>query len=193
MVIPAVAFLRRVLTGAWILLLVGLIGLAAFTRLNTTFVIQGRSMEPAIPLGSLVALETVPAVAIRAGEVVTIRADNGVVITHRVVRAVKLPDGIFFEIKGDANATPDPMLVPARSVIGLVSVHLPAAGYLAAMLGTASGLISLLSLLAAGLLVIWLVEEVEAELIEERIRLAKRALELRGAAVAERSPDGAIA
>jgi len=197
MLIRAVALFRRILTGAWILALVGLIGLAAFTRLNTTLVLRGGSMEPAIPVGSLVSLETVPPTNIHAGDVVTVESDNGVVITHRVVRAVLLPDGLFFEIKGDANTTPDPMLVPARAVLGRVATHLPWAGYLAAMLATASGLISLLSLLAAGLVAIWLAEEYEAELetrlAEDQIRLTKRGRGAQGAEGGERSRDGAVA
>ena len=197
MMIRAVCLFRRVLTGTWILVLVGLIGVAAFTRLTTTFVLRGGSMEPAIPVGSLISLETVPASRIRANDVVTLRSDNGVVITHRVVHAVQLPDGLFFEVKGDANTASDPALVPARAVLGRVAMHLPWAGYLAAMLGTASGLISLLALLAAGLVAIWLAEEVEADievrLAEEQIRLAKRARGAPGAQRGEKAHDGAIA
>ncbi|HEY4767615.1 MAG TPA: signal peptidase I [Candidatus Limnocylindria bacterium] len=193
MVIAAIVLVRRVLIGAWILVLVGLISLAVFTRLNTTFIIRGGSMEPAIPLGSLVSLDFPPANAIRAGDVVTITAENGVVITHRVVRAVELPEGRLFEVKGDANSAPDPTLVPARAVVGRVAVHLPVAGYLVAMLASVAGVISLLALLASGLLTIWLIEEFEAELIDERIRRERRAQEVRGAAAGGRSRHGAIA
>src|SRR3989304_9225382 len=93
MVIAAIVLVRRVLIGAWVLVLVGLIGLAVSPRLNTTFIIRGGSMEPAIPLGSLVSLDFPPANAIRAGDVVTITAENGGVIPHRVVRAAELPGG----------------------------------------------------------------------------------------------------
>jgi len=196
MLIRATALVRRVLTGAWIVALVGLIGLAAFTRLNTTYVLRGGSMEPEIPLGSLVSLETIPAEGIHEGDVVTIRSDTGVVITHRVVRAVQLPDGLFFEVKGDANPASDPTLVPARAVLGRVATHLPWAGYLAVMLGTASGLISLLALMAAGLAAIWLTEEFEADL-EARLGARPSGPARRGAraqgADGEGSHDGAVA
>lgn len=211
MLIAVVATLRRILTGAWILLLLGLIGLAVFTRVNTTFVIRGGSMEPSIPLGSLVVLEPVSGGEIRAGDVVTLRGDNGAVVTHRVTRNVELADGRFLETKGDANATPDPNLVPVRAVEGRVAGVMPGLGYLASMLGTVSGLISLLALLAAGMLGIWIVDEVEAELVDDRIRVqqAERAADalrrerpaLPGAAQGgspatgsdERASDGAVA
>lgn len=210
MLIAAVATLRRILTGAWVLVLLGLIGLAVFTRLNTTFVIRGGSMEPSIPLGSLVVLETVAPAEIRPGDAVTIRADNGVVVTHRVTRTMDLADGRFVEVKGDANQTADPNLVPVRAVQGRVASVVPRLGYLAAMMGTASGLISLLALLAAGMLGIWMIEELEAELIEDRIlrENAERAAAAQrqeraplpgaahptaGADAAERVRDGAIA
>jgi signal peptidase len=210
MLIAAVATLRRILTGGWVLLLLGLIGLAVFTRVTTTFVIRGGSMQPAIPLGSLVVLEPVADEEIRPGDMVTIRADNGVLVTHRVTRSLELADGRFLEVKGDANATPDPNLIPVRAVQGRVGAVIPALGYLASMQGTASGLISLLALLAAGMLGIWLIEELEEELVDDRAlrREAERAAAVQrqarpplpGAAdapgktdAAERARDGAIA
>jgi len=185
MLIATVRTVRRALTGLWLLVLFGLIGLAALTHVATTFVIRGGSMEPAIPLGSLIVESPVAPEAVEVGDVITIRADNGVVVTHRVTRAVELKGERYFETKGDANQQPDPVLVPARAVVGRVTTHLASVGYLAVMLGTASGLISLLAFLAAGMLVTWFLEELEDDLTEVGNR--------RGAAALEGSHRGAIA
>jgi len=183
--LTVVTIARRCLTLAWLLVVAGLIALAAVTHLATTFVIQGSSMQPAIPFGSLIVVAPASADAVRVGDVVAIRADNGVVISHRVTRTVDLASERSYEIKGDANPTPDPILVPERAVIGRVALSLPYAGFAAAMLGSPSGLVSLLAMVATGLLLILLVEQLEDELPEQ--------YGTAGAAAPEGPPRGAVA
>jgi signal peptidase len=183
--LTVVTIARRCITLAWLLLVASLIGLAAVTHLATTFVIQGSSMQPAIPFGSLIVAAPVSPDAVRVGDVVTIRADNGVVISHRVTRTVGLGSERSYEIKGDANPTPDPVLVPKRALIGRVALSLPYAGFVAAMLGTPSGLVSLVAMVATGLLMILLAEQLEDELSEHDGTA--------GAAVPEGPPRGALA
>lgn len=188
MLIRTVANLRRLLMAIWLLSLAGLIGLAVFSHLGMTFIIRGASMGSAVPIGSLVSESQVAVRAIRPGDVVTIKTDNGLVLTHRVTRVVDLADGRFFELKGDANAAPDPALVPGRALVGRVSMVVPRAGYLAAMLATPAGLSSLLAFLAAGLLAVWLVEELETELEDARDARIRR-----GGRHAEETRRGALA
>ena len=176
---------RRTLTVMWLVLVAGLIGLAAITHVTTTFVIQGGSMEPAIPFGSLIVDEPVSPDSVHVGDVVTIRADSGAMITHRVTRLADLEAERYYEIKGDANRTADPVLVPATAVTGRMAVQVPYLGYVVAMLGTPAGFVSLLALVGAGLLVILLAEQLEGELSEHE--------ETAGAAAPEGSPRGAIA
>ena len=183
--LTAVKLARRSLTVTWFLAAASLIVLAALTHAASTFVIQGRSMEPAIPFGSLIIDGPASPETVRIGDAVTIRAENGVVISHRVTRTGVMGGERYFEIKGDANRTPDPVLVPARAVIGRVGLHLPYLGYVVAMLGTSSGLVSLLAMLAAGLLLIVLAEQLEEELSERK--------ETAGAAAPEGSARGALA
>lgn len=185
MLIVTVRTVRRALAGLCLLALVGLIGLAALTHLASTFVIRGGSMEPEIPLGSLIVESPVAPEAVQIGDVITFRADNGVVVTHRVTRTVELKGERYFEMKGDANPVPDPVLVPAHAVVGRVTTHLAWVGYLATMLGTPSGLFSLLAFLAAGMLAIWLAEEFEEDLTE--VEEGRRAAGLEG------SQRGAVA
>lgn len=156
--------LRHLLEAVWLLGLSGLIGLAAFAHLGNAFVIRGGSMEPAIPLGSLVLATSVPTEELRPGDTVTIRAENGVVVTHRVVDVIDQNGARFLRIRGDANKTPDPALVPSSAVVGRVATVLPVAGYLVAMMSTPTGLLSLGSLLAALMIAIWLIEDAELDL-----------------------------
>jgi signal peptidase I len=61
-------------------------GLAGLSR----YVIHGGSMEPAIALGALILVAEVDPATIHTGDVITVRADTGVVYSHRVV-AVRAP------------------------------------------------------------------------------------------------------
>src|SRR5205823_2213777 len=91
---------------------------------------------------------------IRPGDVLTVRLHDAVVVTHRVTRVVDLPAGLHLELKGDANAAPDPVLVPADHTVGRVVLSIPFAGFALAMLSQPAGLVSALSFLASLFLVI---------------------------------------
>jgi len=160
--------IRRLLTLVWLAAMLVLIGLATWSRMADLVIVGGASMEPSLAVGSLVNPQPVAPSEIRPGDVVTVRADNGVLVTHRVVRIADLPTGRHFELRGDANPSPDPILVSAGAVIGRVDGALPAVGFVLAMMATPTGLISLATLLLAGLIAVWLIEELESMLPERR-------------------------
>jgi signal peptidase I len=154
---------RRVVGVIWIALFAVLIAFSLFTHLASLtgrqlFIIGGGSMEPSIPLGSMVIVSSVDPSTIDAGDAVTIRADNGAVVTHRVSRVVDLPEGRFFVLKGDANLDPDLSLVPARAIVGIAGAYVPLAGYAQEYLSTLPGLIAVVTLLGALLLIYFLLE-----------------------------------
>jgi signal peptidase len=161
-----IRLLRRSAGLLWVALFVSLLAVtalppdAAHTG-RTVFVIRGGSMEPMIPLGSLILVAPRDASALAVGDVVTVRADNGVVYTHRIRRVLEDGPARRFELQGDANASPDGRLVPARAVIGRADVHIPFAGYLTALLATPSGVVSVIATLGCLLLAIWLLEDLE--------------------------------
>lgn len=109
-------------------------------------VIRGRSMSPTIPLGAIVFVREVAPEEVRAGDVVTIRADNNVLFTHRVVEVIAAADGPAFRTQGDANVSPDHSLAPARALVGRVDAHLPLVGYLMVLLGRPQGIATVLAL-----------------------------------------------
>jgi signal peptidase I len=174
-------YLRRFVAFAWFALLVALLGLAALSHAaphigHTLMIIRGASMEPAIPLGSLVATRPVDPGDVRVGDVVTVRAKNGALITHRVVSITDSGGASHLRLHGDANHTPDADPVAAGSVVGRVAWSVPVAGYLLFLLTLPTGVLACMSLLGSLLLMYWLLEDIERDALASARRrlLAQR-------------------
>lgn len=101
------------------------------------------SMEPDIRTGSVVLTRPAESLEIQTGDVIVFRrAVDGehtepILIAHRVVDA---GDGTAFRTKGDANKNPDPFLVPADDVVGVVVCDIPYLGRLAGLAGSPYGI-----------------------------------------------------
>lgn len=108
------------------------------------FVVSGASMAPVIPRGALIAVTPLPSDGPVVGDVVTVAGESGVKVTHRVTRRVDLNGQLFLELRGDANAEPDPVLVPRSAVVGRVSAAIPVAGYGQMLLARPAGWLLLL-------------------------------------------------
>jgi signal peptidase I len=152
MILSLIRLARRAVGLVGLALLAVLVGFSLFTHIaqltgDQLFIVGGGSMEPSIPIGSLVVVARTDPMTVAVGDVVTIRADNGVVVTHRITRLVDLTGGRFFELKGDANQSPDGSLVPARAMVGAVQGYVPYAGYAQAFLSSGSGEIGTLAVL----------------------------------------------
>ena len=164
----AITILRRALGALWLGSLAVVVLLALTTHLGPqfgleVFAIRGGSMQPAIPIGAaVISVHTAPD-AIRVDDIVTIRADNGVVYTHRVIEVDASEPDVWLRTKGDANSTADAAPVPVTSVVGVVDMTIPLAGYLIVMLATPAGVLSFLAYAAALLLAIWELEAAEGE------------------------------
>lgn len=81
------------------------------------------SMEPAIPVGSLLISQDMDIDQIQVGDVVNYRSREpgmfGIIITHRVIAIHRNAEGqIYLETKGDANQYPDGHLVDENYLIG---------------------------------------------------------------------------
>lgn len=109
-------------------------------------VISG-SMEPAIPVGSLVYVQSAAPEEILAEDVIAFYAasDSAAVITHRVTEN-RVTMGEFIT-KGDANQSEDMNPVPYDNFIGKVAYSIPVAGRAAELLTSAAG-----KLLAGGVI-----------------------------------------
>lgn len=109
-------------------------------------VVVSGSMEPGMPVGSLIAGRTVPADQVEVGDVVTVPRREGTtdLVTHRVVE-VRTPDGADpgvreLVLRGDANETDDPMpyvVAEARRHVATV----PGGGYVVRTLQSGRGVV----------------------------------------------------
>ena len=92
-------------------------------------VVMGGSMMPAIPMGSLILIESTSPAAVSVGDVITFTLPDRL-ITHRVIGIERDDAGLRLLTKGDANDAPDAIAVRAGGAIGAVRLAVPLAGYL---------------------------------------------------------------
>ncbi len=82
------------------------------------------SMEPAIPVHSLVVVQEVDASQLAVGDVITFRSTNealeGSLNTHRIVAIEGTGDDLRIRTKGDANSVEDTEKVSPQNVVGRV-------------------------------------------------------------------------
>ncbi len=101
-----------------------------------SFVVQSGSMEPALPVGSIIYVQ--PQVAYAAGDIVAFKNEADQTITHRIAD-IQFSDGTAYITKGDANKKTDAGLVPIDKVVGKAYFHIPYVGYLINYLKTPKG------------------------------------------------------
>ena len=118
------------------------------------YVVVSGSMEPNVPVGSLVFAKKVDPSQLERGDVIVfIDPSRGTKpITHRVVRNDTANARII--TKGDANSQEDPNPAAYENVIGKVYYYLPRLGFVAATLTSTLGkIVALLMLVEAWLLI----------------------------------------
>ncbi|WP_285758144.1 signal peptidase I [Nocardiopsis ansamitocini] len=113
--------------------------LPRLTNAQALIVLSG-SMEPTIPVGSVVISRPVDPAELRVNDVITFthgspaQTDafdpaNSPLVTHRVVQIETTPQGRVFHTQGDANDVRDDPPVTAADVHGRVWYHIPYFGY----------------------------------------------------------------
>ncbi len=105
------------------------------------------SMEPEIPVGSIVYVKPTEPTEIQPEDVIAFQK-NGDTVTHRVVRNLQM-EGEFVT-KGDANAAEDLDEVPYAALIGRVEAHYPVLGNLMALYTSFLGKLYVLIFAACG-------------------------------------------
>lgn len=122
-----------------ILILVVVGGIVALSSLNLPngiklFAVKSGSMRPAIPVGSIVAVQ--PQERYRIKDVVTYKREEDRKIsnpefttTHRIVEIKKKDNKNYYITKGDANNAPDGKLIDKDLIIGKVIFYIPFLGY----------------------------------------------------------------
>ncbi len=110
------------------------------------------SMEPEIPVGSIVYVKAVVPEELQEKDVIAFYGgkDANAIITHRVVNNNVISGQIT--TKGDANKTEDMNPVAYEDVIGVVKYTLPKAGELAQLFTSAQGKTAAVCVVATAIL-----------------------------------------
>jgi signal peptidase I len=117
------------LAGSVVTLVVAYAGLVA-AGYRPVAVYSG-SMTPTIPVGGLAIDKPITATNVRVGDVITFSDPyvKGRLVTHRVIRVLRTPQGLAYRTKGDANPSRDPWTIRLSGRVGRVSYTVPLAGY----------------------------------------------------------------
>ena len=118
------------------------------------YVVVSGSMEPTIPVGSIVYSKPSDPALMRAGDVIVFvdESRGPTPITHRIM--TNNPMTGVITTKGDANENEDVNPVTYENVIGRVEAYVPRIGFTAAMFSTLLGKIIAIFLLLEGWLLI---------------------------------------
>ena len=116
------------------------------------YVVVSGSMEPAIPVGSLVMAKPVKPAELQVGDVIVFYTERHIdtPVTHRVVE--NRIDEREVITKGDANAANDINPVLYENIDGKVARHIPRIGFMVGLFGTVMCKFSALMIIVAGYL-----------------------------------------
>lgn len=143
------AFLCNILGTLILLAVIGsclLLTVPRFVGWQVYNVVSG-SMEPEIPIGSLIYVEPVEPGVVVEEDIIAFQSGDSVV-THRVVRNHQLEGA--FTTKGDANEQEDVEPVPYEALIGRVEKHIPYLGEFLVIYTTNVGKVYVICFAACG-------------------------------------------
>jgi signal peptidase len=162
----AIGIIRVVLIATWAAATLSLFALMAMPHVlpmtgREMYVVRGGSMEPAMPIGSVVVVQHVDPTQLAVGDIITFTAANQTTVTHRIVEVVTgAQQG--FETKGDANGSNDSTIVPAPSVTGRVEYVVPGLGVAITLLASTLGSLAAIGILGGLLLAVWFIDELQS-------------------------------
>ncbi len=149
-----IALLCNVLGTLILVLVIGLSLAATLPRLlgyEIYHIVTG-SMEPEIPVGSVIYVSPVPAEEVGEGEIVAFWREDAVV-AHRVLENNIIEGQLV--TKGDANAKNDMTPVPYGALIGRMSRSVPCLGNVMAVCSGTNGKIYLACGVAGAVMLLW--------------------------------------
>ncbi len=114
-----------------------------------TFDIISESMEPELPIGSLIFVKPMDPHEVKTGDIIAFYS-NAKVVSHRVVENNTFESK--FITKGDANETIDVTATEYIDFIGLVVKHVPVLGTLGSYFSTSSGKLLMCELIVCAML-----------------------------------------
>ena len=118
------------------------------------------SMEPKIPVGSIVYIDDAEPSTLQTGDVITYNL-GGTMVTHRVVDVDVEKQSII--TKGDANEVEDGAPVAFSQVVGKMKMHVPYLGYISIYIRTPLGIAAACGVLIVVVLLTFLPEVFKKE------------------------------
>lgn len=119
------------------------------------------SMEPNIPVGSIVYVDDVEPSTLQTGDVITYSISGSTMVTHRVVEVDAENRSII--TKGDANEVEDGAPVAFSQVVGKMKLHVPLLGYISIYIRTPLGIAAACGVLIVVVLLTFLPEVFKKE------------------------------
>ena len=111
------------------------------------FNVVSGSMEPTIPVGSIIYVKEIDPVEVESGDIIAFQSGDSVIM-HRVVDNKRVEGA--FTTKGDANNGEDMNDVPYDSLVGIVVKHVPILGQLLILFGSTFGRVCMVCFAACG-------------------------------------------
>ena len=116
----------------------------------TELAVLSGSMEPNIPLGSIVYVDKdIKGEDLEINDVVSYALPSGTYVTHRVISLDN--EKHVMVTQGDANNSPDGEIEYSR-ILGRVKFHIPYLGYISANIRTSKGIIAVTVVIAVVIL-----------------------------------------
>jgi signal peptidase I len=96
-----------------------------------TYTVLSGSMEPTLPVGSVIVAVPARGEELNTGDVITVASPQhaGALVTHRIITIETGPQGRTFTTKGDANSVADSWVVPGTGSGWRYAFAIPHLGY----------------------------------------------------------------
>lgn len=111
---------------------------------NRLYIVDSGSMEPALPLNSLILVNEKNPDVIEVGDIITYNVSTGPRVTHRVTEVGE--NNEYFMTQGDANNIEDVLPVQGKNVIGVVTLVIPYIGYIFRFLSSTPGIVFIVAM-----------------------------------------------
>ncbi len=152
----------RVFTKVWNVLLTCLVIAAVFLAMAfggvrfagfVPYTVLSGSMEPELPVGSLIYVRSVNPSEVRVGDIITFKLDSGTLVTHEVYEidevAREFKTHGIANVDSQGNISPDAAPVPWSCLVGTVVASIPLLGYVNVLVTQPPGVFIVIAGIAA--------------------------------------------
>ncbi len=149
---PAAAVLNFIGTAIIVIVIVLCLALTVPKLFGiSSYTVLTGSMEPTIPVGSIVYAKAADPQSLAVGDVIVFHDGRSALpVTHRIIENDTAAGQVI--TKGDANEQADMLPISYYDIIGRVCLHIPVIGRLLAPLGTLLGKIGIIAIVFGGVL-----------------------------------------